>query len=100
MDTYPPTKEERIEQREQELTDIIDDLLYMILEDDFYSVVGCEAYNAIVDDLKEHLLEYLWRKHGISVRRPMELIDKESGRIFYDEYPYECMVYDEDEEKN
>ena len=46
----------------------------------------------MVEDVKEHLLEYFYRKHGLSVYRPMELEDDEG--VFIEDYPYECMEFD------
>lgn len=48
----------------------------------------------LCDDLKEHFLEYMWKKHKLQIYRPMYLVD-ENNEQFFEEYPYECMVFDE-----
>ena len=45
------------------------------------------------DDIKEHVLEYIARKHRLPIYRPMYL-EGEDGKDFYSEYPYEEMIFD------
>lgn len=86
--------EDEIEERELE----IEDALWMFLD----TVLGGDAVLEITgtdeafEDIKEHFLEYLARKHGLPVRRPMFLTD-ENGEDFYEEYPYEHMIFDDEE---
>ena len=49
--------------------------------------------DAIVD-VKEHMLEYMARKPGLLIYRPMYLED-EDGKDFYSEYPYEEMIFED-----
>lgn len=81
--------EEEIELREDDLDDAFYKLMDVLADrDEHYS-------DNIIEDLKEHVLEYLYREHGISVYRPMYLED-EDGEEFFEEYPYECMVFDDE----
>ena len=87
-------QEDMISEREMELDDAILTLLYALYEDlDMSFKVKIDE---ICEDLKDHILEYLYKKHGISVRRPMVLEDEETGEDFFEEYPYEHMIYDEE----
>lgn len=48
----------------------------------------------IVDDVKEHFLEYLARKYSMPIYRPMILEDEDGGE-FVSDYPYEEMIFDD-----
>lgn len=88
-----PDLEDEIEERELE----IEDALWAFLDD----VLGGDATLEIMtgdemfEDIKEHFLEYLARVHGLPVRRPMFLTD-ENGEDFFEEYPYEHMIFDDE----
>lgn len=72
----------------------IDGFFTRLLEDLFADepVVYSDLMADVVEDCKEHLLEYLYRKHGLSVYRPMELEDDEG--VFVEDYPYELMEFE------
>ena len=79
-----------IDEREDELDSAFDDLLLIILGDDFYPLH--DEIDEIKEDLKDHVCEYLARKFGIDLYRPMYLED-ESGMEFFEERPYDCMEF-------
>ena len=85
---------EQIEEREIEL----DDAVYQFLTD----VLGGAPYivgddlDEMLDDLKEHFLEYMARKWGLDIYRPM-ILEDEDGEDFFEEYPYECMVFEDED---
>lgn len=81
-----------VDEREDELDSAVYEMLLTILGDDFYPL-GSDL-DEIADDVKEHLCEYLYRKHGIGIYRPMYLED-EDGDEFFEEYPYDCMEFDD-----
>lgn len=86
-------KMDEIDQREEEL----DFALYEMLEI-FMPDVSCdlEEYEPdIYSQLKDLICEWLYKEHGISVYRPMFLVD-EDGVESYEEYPYEELDLDED----
>ena len=85
--------EDQIEEREAELEDALYMFLGAVCDDD-----SVEYYleDELVQDVKEHFLEYLARKWGIPIRRPMFLED-EDGEEFFEEYPYEYMVFDDED---
>lgn len=84
------TSADYIQEREEELTDATQDFIYAVLG-------GCgaiEFYEDVVEDCKEHFLEYLARRHNIAIHRPMFLVD-DDGEEFYEEYPYDCMEFED-----
>lgn len=85
---------DEIEVREEELTDITMQFIMEVLGGDTY-FDGADL-DEIVDDCKEHFLEYMARKHDLQIYRPMVLED-EDGEDFFEEYPYDCMVFEDEE---
>jgi hypothetical protein len=78
-----------ISQREDEINDALFEFLNAVNDNNMTYL----EFAGLLDDVKEHFLEYLARKHGIKIYRPMFLEDDEGE--FYTEYPYECIVYDD-----
>lgn len=89
-------QEDMISERELDLDDAFTMLLDTLIEEDLGLFFGAEA-DEVLEDLKDHTLEYLYRKHGISVRRPMVLEDEETGEDFFEEYPYGSMVFEDED---
>ena len=85
--------ETEMEDREFELDDSFDTVLYMALRNSGVSL-SLEDEEKIKDDLKERCLEYLARQYKIPIWRPMHLVG-EDGEEFLEEYPYEHMIFDE-----
>lgn len=84
-------EEEQIETREGELDDAVLNFIEIALD---VCVPYGEKTEALISDLKEHFLEYMWKKYNLPIYRPMYLVD-ENDEQFFEEYPYECMVFDE-----
>ena len=82
-----------IDDREEELDLYVSDFCSGVLG--FNSLYEFEEED--LEDIKEHFLEYLYRKHNVPIYRPMYLED-ENGEEFFEEYPYECMEFED--EKN
>ena len=53
-------------------------------------------HSEVYDDLKEHFLEYMARKWGLVIHRPMFLED-ENGEEFYEDYPYDCIEFEDED---
>lgn len=87
--------ETEIDDRENELNIAVSDFLSTVLDGISIEDITDEA-DLIYDDIKEHFLEYLARKWDLPIRRPMYLED-ESGEEFFEEYPYECMEFDDED---
>lgn len=87
-------REEEIEIREDSLFDAAFDFLEVVLEG---SIKYSDAtINAMVEDCKDHFVEYIARKFGKNVYRPMYLVD-ENGESFYTENPYPQMIFDDED---
>lgn len=94
-DMYLEDDEElSINEREEELNDAIYDFLIVVL-DGFLDENSCD-YDKLCEDLKDHFCEYIARKHELPVRRPMYL-EYEDGRTEYEEYPYEHMDFEDED---
>lgn len=77
-----------------------DDLDAAVME--FVNIVsdtGCyNIEDEVLDDLKEHFLEYMHKTWGIGIYRPMYLEDVDTGEEYFTEYPYEDMVFDDEDD--
>ena len=87
-------QQDAIEEREMELDIAVSEFISAVLGGDAY--LDSEDYDDIIEDCKDHFLEYLARKHGLDIFRPMVLED-EDGEDFYEEYPYDCMEFDDED---
>lgn len=80
--------QELISAREDEIDVLFQNFLFDLLPDTDDDIIATAA-----DDIKEHVLEYIARKHRLPIYRPMYL-EGEDGKDFYSEYPYEEMIFD------
>lgn len=86
--------EDMISERETELDAAVVDFLTIVLEG--YIDEEASDFDDICDDLKEHFLEYIARKHDLPIRRPMYL-EYEDGSEELEEFPYEHMEFDDED---
>ena len=82
--------EDRIAEREADIDSFVRRFLEDLFEDE--PILYSETMDDVVEDCKEHFLEYLYRKHKLSAYRPMELEDDEG--VFVEDHPYECFEYE------
>lgn len=87
-------QENEIAMREEELDNLIWDFVMGVFGGETYADFDCTG--EVLDDLKDHFLEYMYRKHGFDIYRPMVLED-EDGTEFFEEYPYEHMEFDDED---
>lgn len=92
--TYPEV-EDMITEREEELDFAIYDFAMTVLQNTYCEISGTN-FDIILDDLKEHFLEYMARKHGIPIYRPM-FLEYEDGTEAVSEYPYEDMEFNDED---
>lgn len=83
------TEEEIIEAREEELTSAISDLLDVITDGESNEIEPDD-----IEDIKEHILEYIYRKHNIDIYRPMFLVFDDETES-YEEYPYDSLDFED-----
>lgn len=81
-----------IDNREEELNIVFENLIYDIAGQDIY--LDPDNSGEIISDIKEHVCEYIARKHDIPVYRPM-ILEGEDGEDFFEEFPYEYMIFDD-----
>lgn len=84
-----------IDDRESELDMAVEDFLSVALDSTTIADYFDDA-EEVFEDIKDHFIEYLARKFGLPIRRPMFLED-EDGKEFYEDYPYDCMVFDDED---
>ena len=77
--------EEIIEHREDELDMAISDMFCVIFGDD---PILDTIEDKVLEDVKEHILNYLYLRHGLEIYRPM-YVDYGNGEEEFEEYPYE-----------
>lgn len=85
-------REYAISEQEDNLTMLTTDYLENILGSD--PVIFMDNFSDIIEDCKEHFLEYMHRKHKLNIYRPM-ILEDEKGETFFEEYPYDCMVFED-----
>lgn len=78
---------EEMEDRESELTDSVYEMLLTFLENqvDTYDI------DALIEDCKDHLCEWLSEEWGADIRRPM-LLENENGEEMFTEHPYDYLL--------
>ena len=69
------------------------DYISDLMDDSIDSFGDADSFE-IAQDVLDHICEYLYRKHDISSRRPM-ILEDENGEEFFEEFPYECMEFDD-----
>lgn len=94
-DDTPEFCEDEISEREEWLDQAVMDFLEAVIGDDF-QMYEPDALGDLVEDCKDHFLEYLARKHSVPVFRPM-LLEDEDGNDYYSEYPYEEMEFEDED---
>lgn len=87
------SKEDDIECREDELTMAVYTMLESILDEDLSYLD--EIYE-ISEDLKDFIFEYLYRKWGLNIYRPM-IIQFDDGTEEYKEYPYPFLEFEDED---
>lgn len=91
--SWTQIEDEEIENREYEIDDALYAFLGAVCDDVYYEDYYIDE--ELIQDVKEHFLEYLARKWGLPIRRPMRMED-EDGEIFFEEYPYQYMIFDDE----
>ncbi len=85
-----------IAEREDELSEAIVDFISAVAPDDCCTI-GMDMFDPeMIEDLKDHFLEYMYRKWKISPYRPMYLRFDDGDELL--DYPYEEMEFED--EKN
>lgn len=87
-------EQDMIETRETELYDAAADFLDILLNETLEHIVGYQEAEETREDLIDHICQYLYEEHGLSVYRPM-ILEDEDGEEFFEEFPYDCMIFED-----
>lgn len=87
LDTYYA---DEIEQREGDLDLAVVNFIDEVSE----TCVSSALTEEQIGEIKDHFLEYLYRKFGLSVYRPMEIV-MDNGSEIYEEYPYPKLRFED-----
>lgn len=85
--------DDMIEERESELDTAIYELVLTAMQGSYYDDYTSD-FDDILEDCKEHFLEYMARKHGLPIYRPM-ILEYDDGTEEMSEFPYEDMEFDD-----
>ena len=69
----------------------IDVVFRMLFGEQKHERITKKLIEDVIEDCKEHFLEYMYRKHHLDIYRPMELEDDDG--VFFKEYPYEYIEF-------
>lgn len=86
--------EDTIMEREDELSSAVFEFIEAVAPNEFEALV--DNIDEAVEDIKDHFLEYLARKYGFRIYRPM-FLEYDDGVEEFTEYPYEDMVFDDED---
>lgn len=89
--------QDMIDEREDVIYAAIQDLIAVLTEDDVCALEFSGEDDDSIDNIVDHIVEYLAIKCGLRIRRPMNVIDDESGLRVRAEYPYEEFDFSEEE---
>lgn len=81
-------QEDQIYEREDAIYLAFQDFLQVLAEDD-YSIQDTFPDDAKVNEIIDHILEFLAIDYGLRIRRPMFIVDTDTGVEDFSEYPYE-----------
>lgn len=84
-------KLDKIDERELELDNAVWDLINVFVPNLFDIE---EDPDEVYEDMKDHISEYLYKKHNISIYRPM-FLEEEDGSDYYTNFPYSEMELEE-----
>lgn len=78
-----------VDEREDTIFDAVSDLIAVLTEDSIGALEFDQTDGECIDDIIDHIVEYLAIKCGFRIRRPMIVVDDETGLDVRTEYPYE-----------
>lgn len=78
-----------VSEREDAILLAVSDLIEVLTEDDASALEFDPSDDDGIDKIIDHIVEYLAVECGFRIRRPMEIIDEDTGLIVRTEYPYE-----------
>lgn len=89
--------QEYVDERESVIFSAVSELIEVLTEDDTSALEFEQTEDDCIDNVVNHIVEYLAIECGFRIRRPMVVIDDESGLQVRTEYPYEDFDFSDDE---
>lgn len=86
-----------INEREDVIFNAVSDLIAVLTEDSVSALEFDQSDDDCVDNIVNHIVEYLAIKCGFRIRRPMTIIEDDTGFEVRTEYPYEEYEFSESE---
>lgn len=86
-----------INEREDVIFQAVSDLIAVLTEDSVSALEFDPSDDDCVDNIVDHIVEYLAIKCGFRIRRPMTILDDDTGFEVRTEYPYEEYEFSESE---
>ncbi len=86
-----------INEREDVIFAAVSDLISVLTEDSVSALEVDPTDDSCIDNIINHIVEYLAIKCGLRIRRPMTVIEDETGFEVRTEYPYEEYDFSEEE---
>lgn len=86
-----------INEREDVIFNAVSDLIAVLTEDSVSALEFDLSDDDCVDNIVNHIVEYLAIKCGFRIRRPMTIIEDDTGFEIRTEYPYEEYEFSESE---
>lgn len=85
------------DEREDVIFSAVTDLITVLTEDSTSALEFDPTDDTCLDNIVDHIVEYLAINCGFRIRRPMTVIEDESGLHIRTEYPYEEFDFNEEE---
>lgn len=86
-----------INEREDVIFNAVSDLIAVLTEDSVSALEFDPSDDDCVDNIVNHIVEYLAIKCGFRIRRPMTIVEDDTGFEVRTEYPYEEYEFSESE---
>lgn len=86
------TQAEMIEERELELQDAMYNFCKVAMDTTSMSALT----DMQIEDMVDHVLEYMYRKWDLEIYRPMFIEDSDTKEKFFEEYPYGHLEFDDE----
>lgn len=86
-----------IDEREDVIFNAVSDLIAVLTEDSVSALEFDPSDDDCADNIVNHIVEYLAIKCGFRIRRPMTIIEDDTGFEIRTEYPYEEYEFSESE---
>ena len=86
-----------VSEREDVILSAVSALIEVLTEDEVSALEFDPSDDDCVDNIIDHIVEYLAIDCGFRIRRPMEVIDDDTGFTVRTEYPYEEYEFSKEE---